>query len=109
MVGGVTGWLALWLLRGVGEGLEADSVAEGLELADRACLGFGGDTSSEVVGAGVTVEVAVGEHVPGRDEYGMLHGNKCFHRTPAGGVAPVFGREIGFLRAGRGQFQEPEW
>jgi hypothetical protein len=71
------------LLCGVGEGLEADLVAEGFELADHARLGFGGDTSSEVVGAGITVEVAVGEHVPGRHEYGMLHGNNSsIRRAP---------------------------
>jgi hypothetical protein len=49
------------LLCGVGDGLEADSVAEGFELADRACLGLGGDTPGEVdPGGGHAVENAPG-------------------------------------------------
>ena len=60
-------------------------------MADRACFGLGGDTAGEVVDDGITLELAVGEHVPARDEYGMLHGEKCFHRTTAGGDTPVLG------------------
>lgn len=75
----------------VSEGLEADAVAEGFEVADRACFGLREDTAGEVVGAGITLELGVGEHLPVRDEYGVLHGDKCFHRTTAGGDTPGLG------------------
>ena len=79
MAGGVT---ALALCRyAVWARWEADSVAEGFEVADRPRLGLGGGTPSEVACAGITLEVAVRAQVPGRHEYRMLHGDKCFHRT----------------------------
>jgi hypothetical protein len=53
-------------------------------VADRACFGRREDTAGEVVGAGITLELGVGEHVPARDEYGMLHGDKCFSSDHGG-------------------------
>jgi len=54
---------------GGGQGLHVDVEAEGFELGDGAGLGLGWLSSGVVVGAGIAVEITVGEHVPGGDEH----------------------------------------
>lgn len=54
------------------------------ELADRARLDLGGLAGNEVAGAGIGVEVTASEHVPGRDERCVFHGDQRLHRAPAG-------------------------
>src|SRR5271163_198988 len=95
-------------LRSIGERLEGDAVAEGLELFDRAGLGLGWDVSGEVVGAGVAVEGAVGEHVPPRDQHRVLNGDERFHRPAAVGDAPVLRAEVGALRPASRQSGDAE-
>ena len=71
------------VLSGLDEWFEGDAVAEGFELADRSGLRLAG-RAGVVVGAGVAVEVAVGEHVPGGDEHRVFDGDKGFHRAAVG-------------------------
>lgn len=64
--------------------LEDDLVAQGLELSDRAGLSFGWCLPGEVVGSGVFVEFAGGEHVPGSGEIATraLDGPRRAERRP---------------------------
>jgi len=55
--------------------------------------------SGVVVGSGIAVELAVGEHVEGGDEHGVFDGDNGFDRAAAGGDAFVLRREVGVLRA----------
>lgn len=86
-------------LGGIGERFEGDAVAEGLELFDRSCFCRCRLACGVVVGAGVAVEVAVGEQVPGGDDHGVFGGDDGAHGSAAGGDAFVLGREVGVLRA----------
>ena len=84
-------------LSGVLQGFEDDLVAQGFELSDRAGFGFGRCLPGEVVGSGVFVEFAGGEHVPGRGEHGVFDPYECFHRSAPGGEASVLCGEVGVL------------
>ena len=88
-------------LGGFGEWFEGDAVAQGVELADCSGFGGGGLACGVVVGAGVAVELAVGEQVPGGDDHGVFDGDNGAHGSAPGGDAFVFGREVGVLRACR--------
>ena len=61
-----------------------------------------------VVGAGVAVEVAVGEQVPGGDDHGVFDSDDGAHGSAAGGDAFVFGGEVGVLRACRRECGDSE-
>ena len=57
------GWTAFVRSRGLcGGWFEGDGVSEGLELAYRVGLDGAGSAGGEVVRAGISVEVTVGEH-----------------------------------------------
>ena len=73
---------------------DGDVVAEGFELADGAGPGLGRVAPGEVVGAEVAVELAGGEHVPGRDEYGVFECDDGFDPAAAGGKTLVFGGQV---------------
>src|SRR5688572_13967832 len=73
----------------VSQGLQGDLVAECFELSDGTCLGFGGNTSREIVRPRFAIEFAVGEHMPGGDDHGVFDGYQGSHRTTSSGDAPV--------------------
>ena len=95
-------------LGGIGKWLQGDAVAEGLKLFDRSCFGGVRSVRGVVVGAGVAVEVTVGEQVPGGDDHGVFDGDDGAHGSAAGGDAFVFGGEVGVLRAGRRECGDAE-
>ncbi len=97
----------VWLC-GVGEGLQGDPVAEGFELSDRACPYLGGYMPAEVVGAGIAVEVAGAQHVPGGDEHRRFDGDKGFQRAASGGDPLVLRRKVGSLGTRRRQCGSPQ-
>src|SRR6185312_14616720 len=74
---------------------EGDGVSEGLELAYGVGLDGAGPTGGEVVRAGISVEVTVGEHAVRGHDHRPFNGDKGFHRSPMRADAAVFGGEVG--------------
>jgi hypothetical protein len=74
---------------------EADLVAEGFELADGPALGLVWIAPEVVVGAGVGVDLAVGEHVTCCGENDVFNRDEGFFGTPAGSDPSVFLGEEG--------------
>ena len=87
-------WTPLFSSRLCGEWFEGDGVSEGLELAYRVGLDGAGSAGGEVVRAGSSVEVAVGEHAVG-DDHRPFNRHKGFHRSSSRADAAVFGGEVG--------------
>lgn len=86
---------------GGGEGVEGDLVAHLSELVEGALFGLVGVEPGVVVAAEIVVVDAVGDHVPDRDEDGVLDGDDRFDWSAPRRDAPVFGGQVGVAAAGR--------
>src|SRR6476620_8086655 len=74
---------------------EGDGVSEGLELAYGVGLDGAGPTGGEIVRAGISVAVTVGEHAVRGHDHRPLNGVLPFHRSPMRANARVLGVEVG--------------
>src|SRR5674476_1226214 len=87
---------------------EGDVVADDPELVDCSVPGLVGVAPCVVVRARVAVGGLFGEHVPDRDEHGVLDGDDGLEGSAAGGDAPVLGGEVGALCPGGGHGRDAQ-
>src|SRR5271165_1808774 len=87
---------------------EGNGVSEGLELAYRVGLDGAGSAGGEVVRAGISVEVTVGEHAVRGDDHRPFNRHKGFHRSPMRADAAILGGEVGIPRPCRRQSSDAE-
>src|SRR5665647_2988546 len=87
---------------------EGDVVADDPELVDCSVPGLVGVAPCVVVRARVAVGGLFGEHVPDRDEHGVLDGDDGLEGSTAGGDAPVLGGEVGALCPGGGHGRDAQ-
>lgn len=87
-------------------GREFYVVAETLKFGDGAPAGASGVVAVVVVRAELVVDLAGDEHVPDRDEHGVLGRYECAHWSAPGGQALVACLQVGAVRAGHGRDAE---